>query len=72
MAAVVSVELPDVTLRMSEMRMWLDTKRVEPLRFRIEAVDGRNVAWIAFGALSEAEDFASHFEGRLRVALSER
>jgi hypothetical protein len=71
--AIVTVDVPDLKIhaKMSEMRTWLDSKGIEPLRFRLATVEGRPVACLEFNSLSDAEDFALHFNGRLRLSLSQ-
>jgi hypothetical protein len=63
----VLVHLSDrqITTRMNDMRLWLDSRRFEPSIFTCEATEHGFVARIGFKLDAEAEAFAREFEGRV-------
>ncbi len=66
---MVFVELPlsslDLFGHMAEMRIWLDSNRVDTAGFSYRQHIDRARAWVAFKVRVEAEAFAGHFAGRV-------
>ena len=58
---------------MSQMRLWLDQRRIEPSSFRYVAGSSLATVRVGFKAESDASAFAEHFGGPVRrVAQAER
>jgi hypothetical protein len=51
--------------RMTEMRVWLDSRRFEPATFRYANVDRAVVVRVDFIIEAEAHAFAQEFQGRI-------
>ena len=54
--------------RMEKMRTWLDQRRFEPATFRFSFANSGIICRIDFQVETEAAEFATTFEGKLRMA----
>ena len=65
--ATVEVRLPghDVVAWVDEMRRWLNTRRIEPLRLISTGNSSETVVLCEFRSTGEAEKFAGEFSGTL-------
>ena len=54
-----------LTVRMTEMRQWLDHRRFEPSTFRYTFTGSGIVFVVHFAIATEAAAFATEFRGRL-------
>ena len=63
----VEVRLPghDVVAWVDEMRGWLNTRHIEPLRLISTGNSSETVVLCEFGSSREAETFATEFSGSL-------
>jgi hypothetical protein len=55
----------DLLSHMAEMRVWLDSKSIDTVRFSYEEDIDRAIARVVFNMRVEAEAFAARFSGRI-------
>lgn len=55
----------DVVAWVDEMRRWLNTRQIEPLRLISTGNSSETVILCEFGSSGEAQEFATEFSGRL-------
>lgn len=63
--AELRVSAGDFVGRMTEMRVWLDSQRYEPLVFRYVGAGSAVLVRVDFAAEDEARGFATQFSGRV-------
>lgn len=64
---IVEISIPqdDLVDRMSGMRVWLDSRHVEPAVFRYRHIDSSVIFEVEFAAEKAAAAFAAEFGGRV-------
>jgi hypothetical protein len=65
-AVEVALEGDPLVSLMSQMRLWLDQRRIEPSSFRYVGGSPATMVRVGFKTESEALAFAEHFGGPLR------
>jgi hypothetical protein len=71
-AVEVALEKDLLVPLMSQMRLWLDQRRIEPSSFRYRGGSPLATVRVGFKVEGEASDFAEHFGGPVRrVAQAE-
>jgi hypothetical protein len=63
--AEVRVAAADFVARMTKMRVWLDSRRFEPLVFRYVSAGGAVLVRVDFATAEEARAFAAEFSGQV-------